>query len=86
MHQCSSQAIDGLFVTPGLLGHCCGYLGGLGGVTRDHQGLWIDHPKQGLFGGSMLPIVWAGAHQLKSDDPHTCTQYLEHLKNSLMNI
>jgi len=29
MHQYSSQAIDGIFITPGLLGHHCGYLGGL---------------------------------------------------------
>jgi len=29
-------------MTPGLLGHRCGYLGGLDGVTGDHQALWLD--------------------------------------------
>jgi len=44
-HQCSSKAIDGLFFTPGLLGHVSRYLSGLGGVTGYHHGLWIDLPE-----------------------------------------
>jgi len=69
MHQCRPQAIDGLFVTPGLVRHLCSYLGGLEGVTGNHQGLWMDLPEEWLLGGSMPAIVWAGARQLKSDDP-----------------
>jgi len=78
-HQLGSQAIDGLFVTPGLLGRRCSYLGGLDGVTGDHRALWLDLPEQWLFGGSMPPIIRAGAHQLKSDEPRTRNLYLEHL-------
>ena len=78
-HQCGSQAIDGLFVTHGLLGHNCGYLGGMDGVTGDHRGLWIDLPELWLFGSAMPPIIRAGARRLKSDDPRTRNRYLEQL-------
>ncbi len=61
MHQCGSQAIDGLFVTPGLVGHLCSYLGGLEGVTGGHQGLWMNLPEEWLFGSSMPNIIRAGA-------------------------
>jgi len=60
-HQCGSQAIDGMFVTQGLLGHNCRYLSGLDGTTRDHRGLWIDLLEHWLFGSSMPPIIRAGA-------------------------
>jgi len=78
-HQLGSQAIDGLFVTPSLLGQRCSYLGGLDGVTGDHRALWLDLPEQWLFGGSMPPIIRAGAHRLKSDNPRMHNSYLEHL-------
>jgi len=78
-HQCSSQAIDGMFVTQGLLGHNCGYHSRLDGITGDHHGLWIDLSEHWLFGSSMPPIMQAGAQRLKLDDPHTRNHYLEHL-------
>jgi len=78
-HQLGSQAIDGLFVTPSLLGWRCSYLGGLDGVTGNHRALWPDLPEQWLFGGSMPPIIRAGTHQLKSNDPRMCNSYLKHL-------
>jgi len=71
MHQCGSQAIDSIFVTTGLLGHVGGYLSGLAGVIGDHHCLWLNLPEQWIFGGNMPAIVWAGACQLKSDDPCT---------------
>jgi len=80
-HQLGSQAIDRLFVTPGLLGHRCSYLGGLEGVTGNHWALWLDLPEQWLFGGSMPPIIRAGMSHLKSDNPRMCNAYLEHLVN-----
>jgi len=80
-HQLGSQAINGLFINPGLLGCRCGYLGGLDSVTGDHWVLWLDLPEQSLFRGSMPPIIRAGTHHLKSDDPRMCSSYLKHLIN-----
>jgi len=57
MHQCGSQAIDGIFVTNGLLGHPSGYLSRLAGISGNHRCLWIDLPEQWLFGGRMPVIV-----------------------------
>jgi len=71
MHQCRSQAIDGLYVTPGLVRHLCGYLGGLEGVTRDHWGLRMDLLEEWLLNSSMHNIVQAGAQKLKLADPRT---------------
>jgi len=56
-HQCRSKAIDGIFVTNGLLGHPSGYLSGLAGISGNHRCLWIDLPEQWLFGGQMPVIV-----------------------------
>jgi len=84
-HQLGSQAINRLFVTPGLLGWRCGYLGGLDSATGNHQALWLDLLEQWLFGGSMPPIIRAGAHHLKSEDPRMCNSYLEHLIIFLRN-
>jgi len=80
MHQCGSQAIDGIFVTNGLLGHPSGYLSGLAGISGDHCCLWIDLPEQWLFGGNMPVIVRPGARRLKSDDPRTRKRYLDNLE------
>jgi len=79
-HQCSSHAINGIFVTTGLLGHVGGYLSGLAGVIRDHRCLWLDLPEQWIFGGNMPVIVRAGAHRLKSDNPHMLKRYLDNLE------
>jgi len=78
-HQLGSQAIDRLFITRGLLGHQCSYLGGLDRVTGNHHALWLDLLEQWLFGGSMPTIVRAGAHHLKSNDPRMHNSYLKHL-------
>jgi len=61
MHQCGSQAIDGMFVTTRLLGHLGGYLSRLVGIIGDHHCLWLDLPEQWLFGRNMPAIVQAGA-------------------------
>jgi len=79
-HQCGSKAIDGIFVTNGLLGHSCGYLSGLAGISGDHRCLWIDLPESWLFGGQMPVIVRPGARRLKSDDPCTRKSYLDNLE------
>jgi len=84
-HQCGSQAIDGIFVTTGLLGHVGGYLSGLAGVIGDHCCLWLDLPEQWIFGSNMPAIVRAGAHRLKSDNPHTWKRYLDNLEKYFNN-
>jgi len=85
-HQCGSQAINGISITPRLLGHPSGYLSGLTVITGNPHGLWVDLPEQWLFGGTMLPIVWAGACWLKSDDPAPISSTLNIWKSFLMNI
>ncbi len=84
-HQCGSQAIDGIFVTTGLLGHAGSYLSGLAGVIGDHRCLWLDLPEQWIFGGNMPAIVQAGARRLKSDDPCTRKCYLDNLEKCFNN-
>jgi len=79
-HQCGSQAIDGIFVTNGLLGFPSGYLSGLAGISGDHRCLWMDIPEQWLFGGQMPVIVRPGARRLKSDDPRIRQRYLDNLE------
>ena len=79
-HQCGSKAIDGIFVTNGLLGHPSSYLSSLDGIAGDHHCLWINLPEHWLFGGNMLVIIRPGARQLKSDSLCTCKRYLENLE------
>jgi len=42
MHQCGSKAIDGIFITNGLLGHPSRYLNRLAGISGDHCCLAMD--------------------------------------------
>jgi len=70
-HNRGSKPIDGIFITPGLLGHPCGYLGGLEAIAGDHQCLWIDIPEAWVFGDTSPMGSPAKARQLKSDDPRT---------------
>jgi len=79
-HNRGSKPIDGIFVTPGLLGHPCWYLSGLETIASNHQCLWIDLPEAWVFGDTVPTGSPAKAWQLKSDDPWTTQRYLKHLQ------
>jgi len=84
-HNHRSKPINGNFVTLGLLGHPCGYLGILEAIAGDHQCIWINILEVWVVGDTSPMITVAKAHQLKSDDPRTTKRYLNHLQNHCKN-
>jgi hypothetical protein len=66
-----SCPIDGLFVTPTLLGLQCGYTS----YWHGHRCLWIDIPQSIAFGHEMPSIIRAPARRLKLDDPRIVSRF-----------
>jgi hypothetical protein len=74
-----SYPIDGMFVSPTLLGLRCGYTG----YWHGHRCLWIDIPQTIAFGHNLPPIVRATARRLKVEDPRIVLRYTTELKEYL---
>jgi len=82
MHKHRPKPIDGIFVTPGLLGHPCGYVGGLDAIASDHQCFWLDISESWVFSDTSPLIMTTKAWCLKSDKPQTTMPYLKHSKTT----
>jgi len=86
-HQCGSQAINGIFITPRLLGHPSGYLSGLAVMRGNHHGLWVDLPEQWLLGGPCCQLPGQGPTGLNLMTLHpSALPCLNIWKRFLMNI
>lgn len=74
-----SEVIDGIFVTPDLLGYPCGYAGWL----SDHCTLFIDLPMDTVLGHSLPPVVTLQARRLQLKDPRVVNKFLQTLHEQL---
>jgi hypothetical protein len=74
--QLGSIPIDGIFGTPGLMDSRGGYMEAPG----DHLGIWVDIPKEEVFGQSTSKWVPEASRRLKCDDPRVVKWYSDKLE------
>jgi hypothetical protein len=72
-----STPIDGIWVSPSLLGFPCGYLAFGDGLDSDHRALWLDLPTTLLFGTEALPSSRMIGRKLTLNDPRIVQRYVE---------
>ena len=63
-----SLPIDGVFVTPNITVHKCGYLP-FGALPSDHRCIWVDLKISKVLGRKMSPLHKPQARRLKCSDP-----------------
>jgi hypothetical protein len=68
-----SKPIDGIYVTPGLLGYKCGY----DKFVWDHRLLWIDIPWAAAFGSTRPVNNKRKERRLVMEDPRIVARYLD---------
>ena len=78
-----SDTIDGLFVTPALLGQRCGFLPF---ESFDHRGFWIDIPYAVALGHALPPLVRPPMRRLRTKDPRVVLKYLTRLKATVADL
>ena len=74
-----SDTIDGIFVTPDLLGSPCGYSGWI----SDHCSLFIDLEITSVFAHALPPVVTLGARRLQLKDPRVVKKFVDSVTTSL---
>lgn len=72
-----SRTIDAIFGTSLLKPHGGGCMDEDEGIRSDHWLLWVDIPKQALFGSAELVKQYPKARRLKVGDPRTRKRYLQ---------
>ena len=63
-----SLPIDGVFITPNITVHKCGYLP-FGALPSDHRCIWIELKVSETLGSKMSPLNKPQARRLKCSDP-----------------